>query len=425
MQTCLATSRSRGMLQRTMTPFLVVFGLALVVAVLTSAVAARSPLSSSTVFLAAGLLAGPLALDLISVDIHHIELTAEIALFAILFTDGQHAPMRVLRRRWREPTLALLVGMPATFAIVAALGHWLAGLAWPPALTLGAILAPTDPVFASALVGREDVPSRVRETLNVESGLNDGLAFPAVLLFAGLAGGEPEDWTTEPGRLALAAALGVGLGVLLPLAIAVVVRLPGVGAVDGLLPLGPLSVAILVYGCCAALHANEFLAAFVAGATIATIRPAASEAFRHTGELASEIVKGVALVAFATLLDATMLSTAGVVGAGFAVAVILVSRPVPVLTALAGSRLTGRERAAVAWFGPKGFASVAYAVIVAFSDMESAMKVLALVAITVLISVVAHSSTDVAVARWLRGTEHGTEGSVGIEPSKEPSHREH
>ena len=192
-----------------MTTLILVFGVALLLAVLTSALAARSPLSTTTVFLVAGLIAGPLVLGLVEVDEIAVEHAAEVALFAILFTDGQHAPWRIVRRNWGPPTRALVLAMPMTFAIVAALGHWVAGLPWEAALVLGAVLAPTDPVFASALVGREDVPGRVRHMLNIESGLNDGLALPAVLVLAGAAGGTPEGWSNQPVTLIGEAALGV------------------------------------------------------------------------------------------------------------------------------------------------------------------------------------------------------------------------
>ncbi len=384
-----------------MTALLFTFGIGLLLAVLTSALASRSPLSTSAVFLAVGLVAGPLVLGVVDVGDHAVERAAEVALFAILFTDGQHAPWRLVRKRWGPPTRALLVAMPLTFGIVAVLAHWVAGLPWAPALVLGAVLAPTDPVFASALVGREDVPRRVRNLLNVESGLNDGLALPAVLLLVGLAGGDPERWSTDPWVLLGEVAMGVALGLALPVAVWLLLRLPGVGSVPALQPLGPLAIAVLLFAVCDVLHANQFLAAFVAGATIATLAPETSGSFRHTGELVAEMVKGAALVAFASLVDVGVFTDAGWAGLVLAVLVIVVARPLPVLLALLGTRLARKERLAVAWFGPKGFASVAYAVIVAFSGMDLANEVLALTTVVVLVSILAHSSTDVAVARAL------------------------
>lgn len=175
----------------------VTFGVALLIAVLFSALSARSPLSTSLIFLIAGLVAGPLVLGVNRLDAATVREVASVTLFAVLFADGQRAPWRVLRRRWREPTRALLLAMPLTFVLVGALAHFLIGLDWISSLLIGAVLAPTDPVFAAALVGRDDVPSRLRSLLNIESGLNDGLALPVVLLLIGTLGGRPSGESTE------------------------------------------------------------------------------------------------------------------------------------------------------------------------------------------------------------------------------------
>ena len=209
-------------------------------------------------------------------------------------------------------------------------------------------------------------------------------------------------------RVASQVVVGIGLGVALPVLVWLVIRLPGVGAVPSLQPLGPLAIAVLLFGVCEAVHANQFLAAFVAGATIATLAPEVSGSFRHTGELVSEMAKGAALIAFASLVDVSVLVDAGWTGLVLALLVILLCRPLPVMLALARSRLDRKERLSVAWFGPKGFASVAYAVIVAFSGMDLAHEVLALTTVVVLVSILAHSSTDVAVARVLSDREADT-----------------
>jgi NhaP-type Na+/H+ or K+/H+ antiporter len=213
-------------------------------------------------------------------------------------------------------------------------------------------------------------------------------------------------------------AAGILVGLVVPAAVAGVLKVRGVGADPMLRPLGPIAVALLIYGTSSLLHANQFLAAFIGGAAVATLRPEASDSFRHTGELISELAKGAALLAFATLIDVAALGLAGWSGLLLAVGVVAVSRPLPLLLAMLGSRLGRRERLAIAWFGPKGFASVAYAVIVAFSDMESADLVLALVMVTVLLSVVAHSSTDVAIARWLTGSGADDEDAPPGSPAR-------
>jgi NhaP-type Na+/H+ or K+/H+ antiporter len=394
-----------------MTALAVVFGIALLLAVLVSAVADRGPLSTTVVFLAVGLVAGPAALDVVDTTAKGVETAVEIALFVVLFIDGQHAPLAVLRQHRRTAARALVVATPLTFLLVAVSAHYLLGLAWVGAAVLGALLAPTDPVFASALVGRDEVPTEVRRTLNIESGLNDGLSLPAVLLLVGLAGGDPDGWTTEPWALLLEVVLGGLIGVLLPLAVVLLLRIPGVGAVERLQPLGPLSVALVLWGLCDLLTANQFIAAFAAGATVATVRPSASESFRPTGELLSELVKGAALLAFATLLDPAIFATAGIAGVLFAVVVVPLTRPLAMWPATLGARdLVTHERLALSWFGPKGFATVAYAVIVLLSEMDDAEQVFALATVSVLVSVMAHSTLDVPLSARLRKEEEERRG---------------
>jgi NhaP-type Na+/H+ or K+/H+ antiporter len=137
---------------------------------------------------------------------------AELALFSLLFTDGMRVGLGDLKKAWRLPSRALLLGLPLTLLITAALAHYVAGLPWLESFLLGAVLVPTDPVFAAAIVGREEVPRRLRHILNVESGINDGLALPVVLVLLAAAGGtETSGWT-----LAEEIALGIGVGVVVP-----------------------------------------------------------------------------------------------------------------------------------------------------------------------------------------------------------------
>jgi len=166
------------------TALLLSFAVLLLIGVLISERAHRTVLSTAVLFLVGGFLLGPGALNIVSVSAGDpiVGGLAELALFSVLFTDGMRVGFRDLRSAWRLPGRALLLGLPLTLGLTAVFAHYIVGLPWLESFLLGAILAPTDPVFAAAIVGREEVPGRLRHLLNVESGVNDGLALPIVLI---------------------------------------------------------------------------------------------------------------------------------------------------------------------------------------------------------------------------------------------------
>ncbi|WP_188197793.1 cation:proton antiporter [Nonomuraea sp. SYSU D8015] len=373
------------------------FAAILFIAVLISGLARRTVLSTAGLFLGAGFLLGGGALSLIQLSGDHefVRIVAELALFSVLFTDGMHAGFADLRQAWRLPGRALILGMPLTFAVVALLARYVAGLDWPHSLLIGAVLAPTDPVFAAALIGRPEVPQRVRHLLNVESGLNDGLALPVVIILIGLAGHRD----AHPLTLLAEVGLGIAVGFAVALAAVLLTRLSGFEATAKYEPFSAFAVALLVLTICAATHANMFLGAFTAGVTIATFGPELKESFQHLGEEITELLKLLAVFVFAALLSLETLAAPGWQGWVFAILVLVLARPMALLVALTHSPLTLGERLAVAWFGPKGFASVVYAIIVLGSGVPLAHQVFALSALAVALSILAHSSTDVLVAR--------------------------
>jgi NhaP-type Na+/H+ or K+/H+ antiporter len=159
-----------------------IFAITLLVAVLLSGLARRSVLSTAVLFLASGfILGGALGWVVLRPDEPVVARFAELAIFSVLFTEGMRVSVGDLTSAWRLPGRALLFGLPLTLIATASLAQWVAGLPWGDSLLLGAILSPTDPVFAAAIVGREEAPGRLRHLLNVECGLNDGLALPIVI----------------------------------------------------------------------------------------------------------------------------------------------------------------------------------------------------------------------------------------------------
>jgi len=375
---------------------LLAFAALLFVAVLFSGLAHRTVLSTAVLFLLAGFVLGEGVLGALPLqpDDDIVRELAELALFSVLFTDGMRIGVGELRSAWRLPGRALILGMPLTFGITALLAHFVAGLPWLESMLVGAVLAPTDPVFASAIVGRPEVPQRLRRLLNVESGLNDGLALPVVLVLLSVVGGEDAPLSVLAGELALGVLLGVGV----PALAALLIRSRFTGTTPLYEALSGLSIGLLVLGLANLTHANLFLAAFTAGITVASVSPAVMRAFEDLGEIITELLKLAAILVFGTLISPAFLGEIPVLGYVFAVLALVVSRPVAIGLALLGSRLPLWEKAAVAWFGPKGFASVVYGLLVLDSGAAQADAMFHLVALVIFASILAHSSTDVPIA---------------------------
>jgi len=379
---------------------LLIFSIALLVAVLLSELADRSVLSMAVLFLLAGFLCGPGMLDFIRLtpDDPIVQRLAELALFSILFTDGMRLNLLEFTSKWRLPGRALLIGLPLTLLGTAALGHFVAGLSWLEALLVGAILSPTDPVFAAAIIGREEIPLRLRHLLNVESGLNDGLALPIVLALMALVGHE----ALHVGGLAGELALGVALGVAVPWVGCRIERSRFFSVRKSYEPIFAFSLGLLVLSLGLLTHANLYLAAFAAGITIATVRPDLRKEFHQFGEIVAELLKLAALLVFGVLMSPRFFSEVPVSGYVFAVLALFAVRPIAIAIALIRSGLDWREQITAGWFGPKGFASVIYGLLIVHAAVPGADRMFHLVAIVVTGSMIAHSSTDVLFARWFR-----------------------
>jgi len=282
------------------------FAVTLVIAVLVSGLAHRSILSTAVIFLAAGALLGNRYVGALTLDAEDAIVTtlAEFALFSVLFTDGMRVGIKDLVKAWRLPGRALLLGMPLTWIFTAMLAYWITGLDWTMALLVGAILSPTDPVFAAAIVGREEVPQSLRRLLNVESGINDGLALPVVVLPIDVLSHEP----LEPTTLALEIIGGIVIGIVIPYLVIKLEQSRFFDAATAYEPINAFAIGLVVLALAKTLHQNEFLAAFAAGVTVATIGPEVRESFHKFGELVTELLKLAALLLFGALVSLEVVS---------------------------------------------------------------------------------------------------------------------
>ena len=173
---------------------LAVFGVLLVAGALISGLARRSFVSLAAAFVIAGFALGEGGAEVLEFDptSGFVQGLAVVALILILFRDGLHVDQEMLQEAWHLPLRKLVLAMPLTAALVAVVTHALTDLGWTESFLVGALLSPTDPVLSSEVVTNPRVPRLIRHSLNLESGLNDGLALPAVLAFTAVAAGEDD-----------------------------------------------------------------------------------------------------------------------------------------------------------------------------------------------------------------------------------------
>src|SRR3954464_15718720 len=401
---------------------LTVFGALLVFGALVSGIARRAMLSLTAGFVLAGFVLGQGGFEVLefSATSGFVSVLATVALVVILFRDGLEVEGEMLRREWHLPLRALVVAMPITAAIVAVAVAGLTDLSWTQAFLVGALLSPTDPVLSWSVVTTPRVPRLIRHSLNLESGLNDGLALPPVLaLVAALKVGENDFvwWHFVLQDVSLGFAFGVAIGFLAS------VLLPRGGTLTEGIPahqkaLYALGVAFLTYGVTTLPpHGNGFIAVYVCAITLGIRRPDIRGYVEARADDIIEIVKLGIFVVFGSLL-----ALGGVVGGGSAAGAIavvtrVVARPVAVAIALAG---TGVSRAALgfmAWFGPKGVATMTFSLLVLASGIPGAERIFDLAALVVLCSIVAHGLTDTPGSEWMARQAEGSEEAESLRSS--------
>jgi NhaP-type Na+/H+ or K+/H+ antiporter len=381
-------------------------GALLVLGALVSGIARRSIVSLAAMFVLAGFVLGSGATGVLHFDARSAFVAdlANVALIVILFRDGLEVEGEMLQRHWHLPLRKLVLAMPLTAAIVAVGARVLVGLSWTESFLLGALLSPTDPVLSSSVVTNPRVPRIVRHSLNLESGLNDGLALPAVLaLTAALAAGSRGFvwWRFVLEDLSIGLAVGLVVGLL---AARLMPRGPGLR--EGILPsqkaLYALGSAFLAYGVAALIpHGNGLIATYVAAIALGVKRADLRAYFAAQAEVLVELVKLGIFVVFGSLLTLHGLFADGWGAVGVVAVTLLLARPIAVFAALAGTRTDVATRAFMSWFGPKGVATMTFSLLVLGQEIPSGTRIFNLAALTVFCSVIAHGVSDTPGSEWL------------------------
>ncbi len=374
---------------------LLIFAITLLLAVLVSEIAEKSVLSTAVLFLAAGLLVGMGVFgpqkDL---DPHVLQRVSELALFSILFTDGiRTGGIRSVTEGWRLPGRALLIGMPLTILGIAILARYLVQVPWASAFLVAAVLSPTDPVFVASIFRFEGIPQRVKRLLNIESGLNDGLALPLVMILLVQVSHKNQQLST----IGLQLVLGVLIGAVVPWLSIRLENMRFFHAVGIFEPLNAFAIGLLVLAICYRTGANLFLGAFGAGIAVASFSSSVASSFQRFGELIAELLKLCTVLIFGALIAPNLFTYLSGRDILFVILATFAIRPAAIALSMIQSELSRREVLAAGWFGPKGFASVVYGLLI----LQAGMNHLAhLVGLAVAASIVVYSSTDILVGRW-------------------------
>jgi NhaP-type Na+/H+ or K+/H+ antiporter len=359
-------------------------------------------LSISVLSVAAGLIlaeTGAIHIDGSDSAVVHLFL---LALIVTLFSDGLQVERELLVVHWGPVVRALLIAMPLTLALLALAAKLLfSDLSWAEAFLLGAVLSATDPVITSSVVTSKRVPASVRHALNLESGLNDGLALPFVLFFIILAspGG---DAGSEAAKLVGEAAFGAAVGAVLGQAAGRLTHhLPGGGIVRRYEGIYALGVGLFAYGIADLTIGNGLIAAFVCGISLAVAEHDIADDFVVFSENVSSILQVLTFFAFGGLIVATGYHASIPLLIAFIAFALLVARPVSITLSFIRVDLPKPHRAFIAWFGPKGVAGILFAELVLNSDVGQADAIFETAAYVILASIVIHGLTDTVGARWI------------------------
>ncbi|QTJ65297.1 cation:proton antiporter [Rhodococcus sp. ZPP] len=399
---------------------------------------AGTPITAPIVFTVGGLLLGASTVGLI--DVHPaaetVKLLAEVTLTLVLFSDASRVDLSALRAEIALPARLLGIGLPLTIAAGFGAALLLLGdLAWPEALLLAVILAPTDAALGQAVVTLPILPSRIRQGLNVESGLNDGICVPLFLIVLAIA--QAEAGAIGGGAAARLVAEQIGYGIVSgigagAIAAAILVVAGRHRTIDPLwAQTVPLTAALLAYTVAVPSGGSGFIAAFVGGLTFGAIRHRA-EVNHGDGESsdgadlldeAGDLFNAITFIVFGAVLLGPALGHLSWAVLGYAVVSLTAVRMVPVTLSLIGTRPRAPTVAFLGWFGPRGLATIVFVILIFEESGELPHEELLLTTavITIGLSVLAHGLTAAPLAdryaAWFRHHPRG-EGVMAPDPGR-------
>ncbi len=365
-------------------------------------------ISGAIVFTAFGLLIGPVGLDLISfkADGETIRTLAELTLALVLFTDAAGADLAVLRKTEALPTRLLLIGLPLTIV----LGFGVAVLFFPKLslleiALLATMLAPTDAALGKAVVANETVPAGIRQGLNVESGLNDGICVPILFVFLALATGKTGEG--GPWQLALMLVIkeiGIGLaaGLLLTVVAGWLLKFAWRRhwLTETWIQIPIVALALLCFATAQVLGGSGFIAAFSGGLLFGALAKEHRGDFLRAAEGTGDTMALITWVIFGSAVVGHAIGHFNWIILLYAILSLTLIRMLPVFFALAGLKVSNEGKLFMGWFGPRGLASIVFAIIVVNANIPNSGPIATTVVCTIILSIIAHG---VSANPWARG----------------------
>jgi NhaP-type Na+/H+ or K+/H+ antiporter len=382
--------------------FLALVAFVLVLAGLSEGVVSRAPLSFPIIFMGLGVFLG--YRGVISLDPHSplLEAVAVVTLSLVLFLDAVRMKFDRSASEWLVPSLVLGPGTLLCLLLVATASHFLLGTGIAASILIGAILSSTDPVVVRDIVRDQRIPGAVRQALKVEAATNDVVVLPIVLVAVAIAKSSASTlggWAVLLGKLlVLGPAIGFAVGALGAWVMMRVDRRYGIRReYQALFGMGLVFAA---YTAAVAAGGDGFLASFAAGAAIAALDLELCDCFLEFGDATAEMIMLFAFILFGAVLTTLV----GIVPIGaallLAAVTLFVARPVAVAIVLRKAAVSPIARAFIAWFGPRGLASLLLALIVVQAGYPAGQTILAIVGVVVIVSVVLHGVSATPLAGW-------------------------
>lgn len=356
----------------------------------------RTPINGALIFTAFGLACGPFGLDILKMDIGTEELRtlAELTLALVLFTDASNANLKVLKKNFHIPQRLLLIGLPLTILLGFGIGLLMFdNLSIFEIAILATLLAPTDAALGKAVVTNPLVPANIREGLNVESGLNDGICVPILYLFLALAVGSSGEGSTHFLAFELVAeeiGIGVVVGSILTLSAVWLARqCNNRGWVtESWRQLPVIVLAVSCFSIAQILGGSGFIAAFVGGLIFGSLIE--TKKFLLSAEGTGDTMALITWVIFGATVVAQSFKSFSWEIVVYSILSLTIIRMLPAFLSLGGMNLSTNEKLFMGWFGPRGLASIVFAVIVLNAELPGSSTIAMTAACTIILSIIAH-----------------------------------